>query len=188
MAIGWSCYMLCTTSYGMNPTKNYIAAGMLGLACFIALGFAWPGFSSISDLRTAVKERQKVVDDSKIILSNIDNLKREYENRQADVNRASSLIPVKKSNAEIVSTLQDISTKTGLQLTNLSTSNASEDANLSYNRLLIDMDLTGNYPSLTLFIQNLEKNLRLIDVSLVQASQAQNTLSFKVKATAYYLK
>ena len=171
--------------------KNYLGVGLAGLAVFVFWVFVMPIWDRVSLLSNAVAEREGILASREEILKKIDDLNRQYQERSADVSRISSVVPNAKSAAELVSTIETITQQTGLQLVEITMGGlGSQEQELR--TVSIELGLVGNYPSLTAFLDLLEKNLRLIDIFELNASQAatpgaQVALNFKVKAKAYYL-
>jgi len=171
--------------------KNYLGTTLAGLAIIIFWVFIMPVWDRISLLNEAVPEREAMLSSTREILKKIEELNVQYQERSSDVARISSVVPNAKSSAELVSTVEAITQQTGLQLVEIITS-GSGDQQQELQTISIELGLTGNYPSLTAFLELLEKNLRLMDVSEINITQTsisggQAALNFRVKAKAYYL-
>ena len=105
----------------------------------------------------------------------------------------STIVPSKKSVAEILSAVNDLSTKSGIELFSSSIigQKASDASTNPYNLLPVEIGLTGNYLGLINFLGALERNLRLVDITSVDAAVGlgnTSVLNFIVKGNAYYLK
>lgn len=176
----------------MNPNKNYLGAGIMALAFFAAWGWMLPEYNKISELRLAIEDREELYSSRSAIIKKISDMNDEYQKKSADIGRISSVMPSKKSVAEALSALDKLSTQSGLQLSSANISGQpSEDPGKIYNSLPIEMSLVGSYPSLVTFLKSVEKNLRLIDISSIDAAAGTdnpNLLNFNIKGNAYYLK
>src|SRR3989344_145963 len=166
--------------------KNYLGTTLVGLAIIIFWVFILPVWDRISLLNEAIHEREAMLSSTREMLKKIEELNVQYQERSSDVVRISSVVPNAKSSAELVSTVEAISQQTGLQLTEITTS-GSGDQQEELQTIFIELGLAGNYPSLTAFLELLEKNLRLADVSEINIAQAsvlggQVSLNFRVKA------
>lgn len=176
----------------MTPAnKNYLGIGLIGLALIVFWIFGMPAWDRISLLNDAIAEREDILSSRTDILRKIDDLNKQYQERSSDVAKISSVVPNAKSSAELVSTIEAITQQTGLQLVEI-TMGGSGDQQQELQTVFVELGLIGNYPSLTAFLDFAEKNLRLIDVFELSASQtsvpgAQVVLNFRVKANAYYL-
>lgn len=176
----------------MNPNKKYIGAGLIAIAIILFWALALPLYNRISDLDVAVRERENLFNSRNAIIANIQELNKEYQKRISDVAKMSAIIPSKKSVAEVLSALNDISTKNGIQLINsaINGQKSNDDTSL-YDLLTLDINLSGSYIALTNFLKALESNLRLVDITSVDATAGTGNsaaLNFIVKGNAYYLK
>jgi len=171
--------------------KNYLGVGLVGLAIIVLWTFGVPEWNRISLLKDAVEEREGILSARESILTKIEDLNKQYRERTSDVARISSIVPGTKGTAELVSTIEAITQQTGLQLIEI-TMGGGSNKQQEPQTMSIELGLMGNYPSLTAFLDLIEKNLRIIDVFEIDISQtgtpgAQIALNFKVKANVYYL-
>ncbi|OGN02704.1 MAG: hypothetical protein A2655_03265 [Candidatus Yanofskybacteria bacterium RIFCSPHIGHO2_01_FULL_43_42] len=177
----------------MTPAnKNYLGVGLIGLAIIAFWIFVMPAWNRTSMLNDAITERGDLLSSREEILRKVDDLNKQYQERSSDVSRISSVVPNAKSAAELISTVETITQQTGLQLIEV-TMGESGNQEQELQTVFIELGLVGSYPSLTAFLDLIEKNLRLIDVFELSASQAsipgqQIVLNFRIKANAYYLK
>ena len=86
----------------------------------IALFFFWPvvfgSWQEIGALKAAVSERQDLVTQRKEVLANVSSLYTNYKNKLTaqDSLKFSSLIPVRKDSAELISAIQSIANDSSL--------------------------------------------------------------------------
>ena len=173
--------------------KNYIGAGLIAIAIVLFWALALPFYNGISDLDAAVKEREDLLNSRTAIITNIKNLNKEYQKRIPEIAKLSAIVPSKKSIAEVLSAINDVSAKNGVQLSSSAMMGQKTSATdtVPYNLLSLEMELSGSYPGLTNFLKSLERNLRLVDITSVDAATSFGTIStlnFNVKGNAYYLK
>lgn len=177
----------------MISNKNYIGAGLIALTLILFWALALPFYNGISDLDVAIREREDLLESSSAIMANIQELNQEYQKRIPDITKLSAIVPSKKSVAEVLSAIDDISIKNGIQLFSSSiTGLSAAESNASpYNLLSLEIGLNGSYPGLTNFLKSFERNLRLVDITSVDATAglgSTSVLNFVVKGNAYYLK
>ena len=172
--------------------KNYIGAGLAAVAIILFWVLTLPLYNRISDLDAAIKEREDLLNSRNAIIANIKVLNKEYQKRISDITKLSAIVPSKKSVAEALSALDDMSTRNGVILTNSSITGQKANDNINpYELLALDMNLNGSYVSLTNFLKALESNLRLIDIVSIDAAAGSGNstvLNFVAKGNAYYLK
>mgnify|MGYP001615080430 CR=1 FL=1 len=178
----------------MSPNKNYIGAGLIAVAIVLFWALALPFYNGVSDLDAAIKEREEILKSRNTIITNIKDLNKEYQKRLPEIAKLSAIVPSKKSIADVLSAINDVSAKNGMELfssTIIGQKTSDGDTN-PYNLLSLEMSLSGSYPGLTNFLRSLERNLRLVDISSVDtaATAVGNTsvLNFVIKGNAYYLK
>ena len=171
----------------MSPNKNYIGAGMIAITVVLFWVLALPFYNRISDLDTAIKERESLLSSRNTIITNIKNLNKEYQKRIPDIAKLSAIVPSKKSVAEVLSAINDVSAKNGIELfSSAIIGQKVSDADI------VEMGLNGNYPGLTNFLRAFERNLRLVDITSVDAATSglgnTSALTFVIKGNAYYLR
>lgn len=173
--------------------KNYLGAGLIAIAMILFWTMAFPLYNEISDLDMAVKERKDIFESSSSVIANIQELNKEYQKRIPDITKLSAIVPPKKSVAEVLSAINDISVKNGIELFSSSITGvkASDSGVSPYNILSLEIGLNGSYPGLTNFLRSFERNLRLVDITSLDATAGlgnTSVLNFVVKGNAYYLK
>ncbi|MBI2068728.1 MAG: type 4a pilus biogenesis protein PilO [Candidatus Yanofskybacteria bacterium] len=177
----------------MNPNKNYIGAGLVALALVGAWGWVLPEYNKMSELNVALEERQGLYDSRSAIIKRIQDLNKEYQQKAADITRISSVLPSKKGLAEMVSAVDKLSAQSGLQLISAVIAGKPSDSRVgAYNSLPIEIALSGSYAGLVSFLQSAEKNLRIMDITSLDAAAGAadkpGLLNFSIKGNAYYLK
>ncbi|MBI3274279.1 MAG: type 4a pilus biogenesis protein PilO [Candidatus Colwellbacteria bacterium] len=173
------------------PSKNYLGIGLAGLAIITFWVLLMPLWDNLSLLKSSVAEKEKVFAEREDILKEIDKVNKQYQSRSVDVTKISSVIPNKKSPAELVSSIEIIAQQSGLQLVEI-TMGGTKKEDKELQTASIELGLTGSYGSFTTFLGLLEKNIRLLDVFEISISQAaipggQVVLNFRAKINAYYL-
>lgn len=173
-------------------TKNWIGAFLLGAALFAAVGFSYPGFSQIGELQAAIQERADLLSVRSDTVTRLKNFGAEYDQRESEVAKFTSVIPSNKSIAELISAVQSIAAGSGVQIDSVNiTDTQAAGAKGPTSRLNLKIDGRAPYNSLTVFVDSMEKNIRLLDVNGIQASTEEgrgNSLRFTITGEAYFLK
>ena len=172
--------------------KNYIGVGLVGLATIAFWVFGIPTWDRISLLSDAVIAREDMLLSRMEILKKIEDLHNQYQQRSSDVSKISSVVPNAKGTAELISTIETVTQQAGLQLVEITMGELSNQGQ-ELQTVFVELGLTGNYLSLTTFLDLIEKNLRLMDVFELSISQSsipgnQIVLNFRLKANMYYIK
>lgn len=173
--------------------KNYTGAGLISITIILFWAMAYPMYNRIADLDIAIQEREELLSSRNTIIANIKKLNTEYQKRIPEITKLSAIVPSKKSVAEVLSAVNDVSVKNGVELFSSSIiGQKTSDADASpFNLLSVEVGLNGTYPGLTNFLKGLERNLRLVDITSIDAAIGTGVnpvLNFTVKGNAYYLK
>jgi Tfp pilus assembly protein PilO len=176
----------------MTPvTKNYLGTSLVALGIFILYAFGWNYFSRVQIYNTAIAKSQTDLTEKTLALEKIGKLNEEYKTRRASILIISSLIPTKKSAAELISSIEQISNAVGVRISKLLLSDIKGNTTNEYNTVNIEISTGGNYQALATLLSALERNDRLLDVSKLSVSrdiQNPQVLTYKITASAYYLK
>ena len=175
----------------MNSTKTYLGAALIAVGAIMFWMLTLPAYDQVMNLRSALADRNSILDNRTAIINNIKTLTKQYADRSADIQRFSNLVPADKGTAELVSTIEAMANQSGITLTGLSLAGSQNPTQNAYVPQPIDMSLTGTYPSFRTFLSLLETNLRIMDVISMNINQTtvnSSNLGFQIKANAYYLK
>jgi len=173
--------------------KDYIGALLVGLALFSAWTWGLPTYNRISDLKATIKEKEDILSSRNSLIGKIKELNNQYQQRASEIGKLSSVVPKDKSVAEIVSAVENISSRNGLQLINISVSEQGSKPGDQFSTLAVNIVLNGSYPSMVSFLQDMEKNIRLSDVTAIEASKGNNpndpsSLNLRLNISMYYIK
>ncbi|MDP2647898.1 MAG: type 4a pilus biogenesis protein PilO [Candidatus Yanofskybacteria bacterium] len=173
------------------PLKNILGAVLLAGAMFLFWVLDFGTYQKISTLRGAITLRENSIQEYQTILANIDEMKREYDQRSSDIRKFSAIIPVNKGTAELVSALERIANQTGIQIAEISLGSPTQSIQLPYEILNVSITAQGGYGALVAFLDGIEKNIRLLDVDVTDAIARQDSstvLDLKIQANAYFIK
>jgi Tfp pilus assembly protein PilO len=176
--------------------KGLIASLIFAAGAFAFFVLVLPEFDSLSNARAALETRQSLLEETTAELKRVAELEEQYKSRQADIDKLAVMLPEQKRIDEVVSSIQQITSQTGLTLTVLTTAGSAETGeSTGYKKIFVSFDVSGQYPSFINFLKLLEQSLRLYDVFEIIGSlipnptgTAQNLVNFTVKLNAYNLK
>lgn len=177
----------------MSPAnKSYIGCGLASLAIVLFFVLALPAWDRISALATAISEREDLISSRQQIIQRINTLSQQYEERQEDINRITSILPSNKSIPEIVTAIEALAQQSGLSLTSLTASTIGNDDTLQPKRVFVEFGISGAYTAVTTFINSLETNLRIMDIESLNLSgstreDVANLLEGRIGLEAYYI-
>ncbi|MBI2063354.1 MAG: type 4a pilus biogenesis protein PilO [Candidatus Yanofskybacteria bacterium] len=171
--------------------KNTLAAIIFSLGLLLLFVLVMPQYDAIKVTKEAVNSRKVVLKETAFVFEKIQELNRQAQSRQADINKIKVFIPEKKQIDEVVSSIQKITEQSGLQLSVLTTAAVPVTSEIGYKKILIGADLVGAYPSFVNFLKLLEQSLRLYDIFEITGAASTTSpgnVNFTIKMNAYYLK
>lgn len=172
--------------------KDIIASMIFAVGCFLFFAINVPQYKAIADVISVIKEREDLLAQRTREQENVEALVAQYQSRQSDIDKTGILLPEIKQIDQIISSIETISRESGLQIEGLTIGGSSDPGTVPYKTTFIGIDLGGTYSSLTNFLTETEKSLRLYDISEIGISRDTATgggnLNFNIKISAYNLK
>jgi Tfp pilus assembly protein PilO len=169
---------------------------MFGALTIAAALFAlWPavfgGWAKVNALRDGVSEREELLSQRRTILANVAKVYEEYQAQtaQEDGRNLLAIVPVKKDSAELVSALQAMASQTGVRINELKVSEPTAAGRGEATKVLnIGVDLTGAYSAMRAFLDAMEQEMRLLNVSdITVADDPAGALRFSITAETYFI-
>lgn len=173
-----------------NGNKNLIGVGLLAFAFFIALGMVWSRYDEMRALNAAIADRELLVQERKTLVARVKKLNSDYQLAIGDARKFGAVIPTKKEVDELVSAFESMAQRSGVQLgeTGIVEDKAAAEK-VGARVLIINIKGKGPYEGIRTFMGDLEKNVRLIDLTSVDfaAEEQSILLNFDIKAQAYFI-
>lgn len=148
-------------------------------------GYTYKKYDQIKTLRADVSELKKDLTQSLDILSKREDLKKRYAAfKQDDLDKLNSLLPDYVDNIKLVMDMNSIAKRYGISLKAIKVDEEKQDKTLTagslknpYGSIGIAFKVTSTYENFVQFLRDLEKSLRIVDVT---------ALSFKSTETGVY--
>jgi len=170
---------------------------LIAASVFVFTRYIKPAIAQTKVLLAGIngtQEKIKMLQDYK---SKFDILVQTYQNAGDDIEMIKQALPNEAQTAQVLSIFDSISKKLGISLTNLTFSNQEQD---NYNTLTIKVDLTTTYTNFKIWLSEIEKELRLIDLNKISIKviipsgltgkkatiKSSSLLRFTVDFTTYY--
>src|SRR3989338_2945312 len=174
-------------------TKNLLISGLISAACFAFWAWVMPTYDSVSLFREIISEREALLSSREQMVAKIENMYGQYQERSSDIKRLDLVVPKKPEIPEIISSLQDISSQTGIQLGDINIGAATNASIDNYDTVSMELGTETDYDGMINFIGSIEKNVRLTDLLSISmspkdASKNSSLLTFQIKAVSYFLK
>jgi Tfp pilus assembly protein PilO len=178
-----------------------------------------PLYGDVSNLRTEVATYNVALDNSRQLQETRDQLVETYKNiKKEDRERLDHFLPNTVNNIKFILEIERIANLHGMSIKNIKfdpkkdletvttptgtktviTAN-DPSSNLSYGTFPIDFTTEGNYDTFVLFLKDIERNLRLVDIKSVGFSVPvvpekstfttdPNIYTYSLKVETYWLK
>ena len=125
-----------------------------------------PAFDKTRMLRGSIKERKAVLNEAAEISLKIKDLNREIESRKTEIEKLDRLLPLEKELPELLVNVESIVSSSGMNLLEINLSEVS--GREAVNKINGTMKLDGSFVSFVNLLDLLEKNLRLVEVGVVE--------------------
>ncbi len=184
----------------------------LGIGSFFL--YTQPIYDEAIVIRDDVTKLQDARDKLDLVLQKKQELINKYNSlQQTDIDRLEKLMPDNLDNIKLIIDIDNLSRKYGLILnavkfdvdqrqatgqpngitgqTGTVQDNRSAVANTKdYNSFGFSLTMTGNFENLNKLLADVEKNLRIVDISSItfDASDTRDTYKYEIKAKIYWLK
>jgi len=182
--------------------KNYITPIILiAIATFLFFGFIDPTYSDVKVIKDDISQFNEALERSKELQIIRDELLSKYNTfSSSDIDRLEKLLPDNVDNVRLILDIDGIAQKYGLSISDISVSDGSgttdektivgPDGN-TYGSVRLGFSIASNYKGFTDFLKDLERSLRLVDISEVSFNTKGGVVDFneyKVIVNTYWLK
>lgn len=157
--------------------------------------FVDPTYKEIKILKNDFGQYQEALNKSKELRSVRDSLLSKYNAVDFEkIDRLEKLVPDNVNNVRMIMEIDSVASKYGAILRNVAVNLSTEEEGLGrstkeHGELKVDLLVEATYENFLLFLGDLSRSLRLIDISnLSFASTNLGTYRFKVSFKTYWLK
>ena len=179
----------------MRAIKNIIGSVFISIAALTFWVFILPGYEMQSYLKSSIEVRSSALDSKSKLIQKVADLNKEYQSKFNELKRLSLVIPSEKNIAEIITSIEDISSQSGINLSDFTISGGSNSSNTKpYGVVSLGLSFSGNYESVLNLLAHIERHIRLIDatslsvnVKVAASTESQIVLEASLKANMYYL-
>ena len=171
----------------------FIAAA--GLVFYI---FTIPYLNDVKSIKVNVAAYNEALQNSKQIQARRDELLQTYNAIPADtMDRLKKLLPSSVSSIKFIVEVEDMVKRHGLILKSIDIIEPKKDgkgvavaeATTPYGVVPVTISITGSYSSFISFLDEMTKNLRLVDVTNLSFTSGDvDSYQFSIKASTYYQK
>ncbi len=154
-------------------------------------------FAQIDDLRLEKERVSQDLNNALELQTNFNALEAEASQvRVEDVNQLKSLLPSSINTVDLVAQINGIARGSGMTLADVKTKIDQKQNNRSGTKsdiiglssVVLNFNVSGSYPALRQFLDNLEKNLRLVDISAITFSAVEREpYQYAIELKTYWL-
>lgn len=184
--------------------KGFFSLLLIVASIGVFVMFVKPRYESLQALRTSVAAANANLETAAKLTESREALIASYNSiSKSDLDNIQTLLPDSVNNIRLIIQINSLATKNGLSLLR-NVDYQAEDAALGanadttrpYGEFVISFQTAGQYQNFLAFLADLEKNLRLVDVTKVEfvineSPTAQNPASsmlYKITLKTYWLK
>jgi Tfp pilus assembly protein PilO len=171
---------------GKPPVLVAIFLFMVSIAIFILI--FWPNVQELINIQKEVKTKRLEIQGKENYLRNLSEVKSKLDKHIEEVVVIDYALPDKPYLPSLFDHIQEISSESGLILSEIGISKTSPVEESSYfQETNISVDLTGSYSSLKDFLSSLEKSARLIRIENISFSSEEDDpfFSFSLMMKVY---
>ncbi len=180
----------------MNSTSGTM---YIVLALAIAYAFTYPMYNELF----AIMDQKQVYEDALATVATIESKKSQLEQAYASIPEASkkeieTLLPKSPSSVALVSQIDTVAAKYGISIDNIISSEVSQSLPGAiadgaqpnpYQTSIIGFGFISTYENFRKFTDDLEKSLRILDVSSVRITpQTKGLYNFVIEFETYWFK
>ncbi|MEK7203601.1 MAG: type 4a pilus biogenesis protein PilO [Patescibacteria group bacterium] len=170
-------------------SKNLLSAIIASVSVLVFFLLVLPTFDQTRMLRSSIGERADILNEAQEISDRINSLNQEIDSRRQNIDKLDRLLPKKKQVPELLSSMESIVSASGTTLIEMNLSDVVREGNVK--KISATLKLNGDFASFMNFLDLLERNLRLIDVSNLDVAAQQiertKTINYDVRFEMNYL-
>jgi len=176
--------------------KNITAIILIVASVGLFFGYVDGAYSDVKVLRTEQADYDRALSNSKELQAERDKLLTKFNNiNTTDLDRLNKLLPDNIDNVRLVIDIDNIASNYGMRIRNFKTETGDKIETVGvdqtpYGTLTLTFSTTASYTTFLAFMHDLEKSLRLIDVTSVQfaSSDTSQFYDYSVSIKTYWLK
>ena len=178
---------------------------MIGLLIFLLI---LPSYKKMEDINNKIISSEETLEEEQEILNNLKEIREEYQQVKDDMEKINMVLPQGEEIPELLVQLEAMVLDAGLFCESIKPISTEEEVDsttelqdqeekeikriTSYKPLDISVELTGNYESFKKYLDNLEKNIRITNITSITIDKpdseegGENLFDFALELKTYY--
>jgi type IV pilus assembly protein PilO len=152
----------------INKLAMPVKVGILfGLAIVVTAGAYFlliqPEMEQLDSIRSQLEAARGTLAEKQLIADNLNERRRDMDKLEQQLQEALIQLPEKKDIEELLAQLNDVGKKSGLTISRIVPGNESNRT--FFSEIPIGVSVTGNYHEIALFLQEIAKLRRIVNIS-----------------------
>jgi len=171
---------------------------ILGLCIVVVLVAAYfilmPKYNSLKDLGAQIKEKEQTLASRQEALEDLKELEESYNRAKVKVKDIPDILPKEEQVPELLVQLDALAKENNMGLASINITPGAEAEEALYKSLSISAGVAGSYSNLKKYLDSVEKNMRLIDITSIDFSAIPvveegplDIFSYTVNMRTYYI-
>ncbi len=175
------------------PTALII--GLLIVAVIVAAYFIlMPKYNNLKDLGAQVKEKEQTLASKQKTWEDLKELEENYNRAKVKVKDIPDVLPKEEEIPELLIQLEALAKENNMGLASINVIPGAETEEALYKSLNISIGVAGSYSNLKKYLDSVEKNMRIMDVTSIDFSATPvveegplDIFSYTVNMRTYYI-
>jgi Tfp pilus assembly protein PilO len=153
-----------------------------------------PKYNSYKDLKNQVNKREQTLSDRQKMQVDLKELEDNYSSAKMKVKDISNILPKEKQIPELLVQLEAIAKENSMTLASINVTPAAEEKGVNYKSLRISLGLAGSYSNLKKYLDSVERNMRIMDITSIDFSATPvvaqgpaDVFSYTVNIKTYFI-
>ena len=176
--------------------SNIISIVLIVASIGLFFGYIDPTYATIQMQRTEKADYDRALNNSKELQAERDKLLQKFnEMNKVDLDDLARLLPDNIDNVRLIIDIDEMAKKYGMRIRNFKADPSEKTdtigrSNSAHGTLTLSFSTTAGYDTFLAFIRDIEKSLRVIDITSVEfvASDTSSLYDYKVTVKTYWLK
>ncbi len=176
---------------------------VIGVLVFLLI---LPSYKNMEDINEKIISSREALEEKQETSSSLKKMREEYQQVEDDVEKINMVLPQGKEISSLLVQLEAMALDAGLFCESVNPISTGEESGSAteavgeeetkeitfYKPLSVSVELSGSYKSFKKYLSDIEKNIRIIDITSITISKAdskegeENLLDFDLELKTYY--
>jgi len=158
---------------------------LIAAAILVFFVLVMPLYDEIRATQKAIDERTEMLANLEDALSKVQSLESEMDSNSRNVEKVGGIITGPKNNDEVLVALKAMADDSGVTISSIDMGQGKSEG--KYQVMNLKLSGGGSYIEIQSFLDKIEKNTRLFDVTKISLTELAFGLNFSIESKVYYL-